>query len=202
MDDVAIDVVHLQSPTATVKRGLDQLGTMIAVPQLGGDEDVLPPNRPRLERRLHRIADRFLIAVTFRTIEMPETHFQRSLGSLSRHDRIGYQRTKPDSGDCARSMGKRNPRIAKRIGGCHVHTPLRPTAAKSGMCSPYSDPIRAPFSAQEAQQAHRGAAQRDRHIEVSRHVCRGEAQCEPDDRHHPRPDGLAGTDVQVHLRIQ
>jgi hypothetical protein len=137
MDDVAIDVVHLQSPTATVECGLNPLGSMIAVPQLSGDEDVLPPNRPSLERRLHSIADRFLIAVTFRTIEMPETHFQRGLGSLSRHDRIGYQRTKPDGGDCARSMGKTNPRIAKRIGGCHVDTPLRPTAAKSGMCSPY-----------------------------------------------------------------
>ncbi|MGH8163212.1 MAG: hypothetical protein ACREP1_02625, partial [Rhodanobacteraceae bacterium] len=49
-------------------------------------------------------------------------------------------------------------------------------------------PYAAALVAQEAQQADRRPAQRDRRIEVSRHVCRGEAHRKPDDQHHPRPD--------------
>ena len=48
MDEIAIDLVDLQPPPAGVKCGLDPLGTMVGVPQLRGDEEVLPPNRPRL----------------------------------------------------------------------------------------------------------------------------------------------------------
>ena len=48
VDEIAIDIVDLQPLAARVEGGLDPLGTMVGVPELGGDEDVLPPNGPRL----------------------------------------------------------------------------------------------------------------------------------------------------------
>ena len=78
---------------------------MIGVPKLRGDEDVLPPSRARPERCLHRITNRFFIAVAFRTIEMSKSHFQRGLGRLFGSERIGYQRAKPDGGDGASASG-------------------------------------------------------------------------------------------------
>src|SRR5271167_12067 len=81
MDEIAIDIVDLQSPAAGVKGGLDPLRTMIGVPQLRGNEDVLPPNRARLERCLHRITNRLFVAISFRTIEMSKSHVQCGLCS-------------------------------------------------------------------------------------------------------------------------
>jgi len=49
MDEIATDIVDLQWPAAGVKGGLGPLRTMIGVPWLSGDEDVLPPNRIRPE---------------------------------------------------------------------------------------------------------------------------------------------------------
>src|ERR1700743_3996290 len=82
MDEIAIDIVQLQPPATGVEGRLDPLWTMIAVPQLGGNEQVVPLKRPRLERFLDRIANRFFITVAFRTIEMPKSRFQRRLGGL------------------------------------------------------------------------------------------------------------------------
>ena len=124
MDEIAIDIIDLQSPTARVEGGFDPLRTMIVIPELRGDEHILPLNPRRLERFLHRIANRCFIAVAFRTIEISKSNFQCGLRSLFGRDRIGDQRAKPDSGDRTRTVGKRNPRIAKRIGGRHARTPL------------------------------------------------------------------------------
>src|SRR5271166_778186 len=55
---------------------------------------------------------------------MSKSHFQCGLSRLFGRKGIGYQRAKSDGGDRARSIVKRNPRIAKRFGGCHAHTPL------------------------------------------------------------------------------
>lgn len=63
VDDVAIDGVHLQPPAAAVEGGLDPFGAMIGVPQLGGDEDVPAPGRPRPEGGPERLADRLFVAV-------------------------------------------------------------------------------------------------------------------------------------------
>ena len=125
MDDIAIDGVDLQPPAARVKGRLDPLGAMIGVPELRGDEDVLPPNRSRPEQCLHRIADRFLIAVAFRAIEMPEACFQRGLRRFLGREGIGDQRAEPDGGDGAGSIVERDPRIAKRIGGAMLMLLIR-----------------------------------------------------------------------------
>jgi hypothetical protein len=118
MDDIAIDIIDSRSPTARVEGRLDPLWAMIAVPELRGHEEVLPPKRPRLERFLHRIANRIFIAVTFRTIEMSKSRLQCSPGGLFGCDGIRNQRAKPDSGDRARPVS-RNFGITKRIGCRH-----------------------------------------------------------------------------------
>ncbi len=122
VDEIAIDGVNLQPPAAGVKGGLDPLRTMIGVPQLCGDKDVLPPNRPRLEKFLHRLANRFFIAVALRAIEMSESHFQGCLHRLFGLDRIRDERAKPDRRHGARSIVEWDLCVAKRIGGLHAHT--------------------------------------------------------------------------------
>ena len=104
---IAIDIVELQPPAARVEGGLDPFGAMIGVPELRGDEQVLPPKRPRLERFLNRIADRFFVAIAFRTIEMAKSDFQCSLGGLPGCERIRDQRAEPDRGDRTGSVGER-----------------------------------------------------------------------------------------------
>ena len=63
-------------------------------------------NRPGAERCLHRIANRFFIAVAFRTIEMSESGFQRRLGRFFGHERIAYQRAKATAGIAADPSGR------------------------------------------------------------------------------------------------
>src|ERR1700722_20018182 len=55
---------------------------------------------------------------------MSKPDFQCGLRSLFGGDRIRDRRAKPEGGDRARSVGERDPRIAKHIGGCHTQTPL------------------------------------------------------------------------------
>ena len=71
------------------------------------------------------------------------------------------------------------------------------SALLHGLCQ--RGPYAASFVAQQAQQPDRRRTQRERGIEVRRHVGGGETHREPDDQHDPRPDGLPRTDVQIHL---
>jgi hypothetical protein len=130
VDKIAVDRVDLQPPAAGVKGGLDPLRTMIGVPQLCGDKDILPPNRACLENFLHRLANRFFIAVALRAIEMSESHFQGCLRRLFGPNRIRDERAKPDGGDRAGSIVKTGLRTAKRIGRLHAHTPSSETGRR------------------------------------------------------------------------
>src|ERR1700722_15175304 len=108
VDQVAVGMVDLQSAATRVVRGPDPLGTVIAVPQLRGDEYVLPRNRARVERFTQRITHRLLISVPLCAVEMSIAHFQCSLGGLLGCREIRNQGAEPDDGDRARSMGERN----------------------------------------------------------------------------------------------
>ena len=112
MDEIAIDMVDLQFPATRVEGGFDPLGAMIAVPELRGDEHVLPLDRSRLEHLLHGIADGLFIAVAFRTVEVTKSHFQRSLGGPFGRERIGNQRSDPEGGKCIGSVSEGD--LAKR----------------------------------------------------------------------------------------
>jgi hypothetical protein len=105
MNQVAIDIVDLQSAATRIERRPDPLWPMIGVPQLRGDEYVLPLNRPRLECLAHRVTDGLFIAVPLRAVEMPETHSQCTRDGLLGRDEIRNQRAKSDYGDRTRSVG-------------------------------------------------------------------------------------------------
>ena len=122
MDDIAIDMVELQSSATRFEGRLDPLWTMIGVPQLCGNEQVLSQKRPRREGFLNRLANRRFIAIALRTIEVSKSCFQCGLGRLFGYERIRNERAKPGSGNRPRSVGG-NPRITKHIGCCHGLTP-------------------------------------------------------------------------------
>jgi hypothetical protein len=63
MDEIAIDIVESGSLATRLEGGVDPLGTMIVIPELRGDEHILPLNHPCLKHLLHRIADRLFIAI-------------------------------------------------------------------------------------------------------------------------------------------
>ena len=120
VDQIAIDVVDLQSTATRIECGLDPLRAMIGVPQLRGDEQVFPRNGPRLERFPQRITHRRFVAVAFCAIEMSKTHFERGLGGLLGRDEIRNQRAESDRGNRTRSVGEWNPANseAHRMSSC------------------------------------------------------------------------------------
>ncbi len=65
-----------------------------------------PLNCPRLEHFLHRIADRLLISVALRAIEVTKPRFQCRPGCLFGRERIGNQRAKPESGNGTGTVGE------------------------------------------------------------------------------------------------
>jgi len=57
---------------------------MIGVPQLCGNEDVFSRNPPRGKFRLQSLAYLALISVSFRTVEVSKSGFQRVSGGIYR----------------------------------------------------------------------------------------------------------------------
>src|SRR5271166_789366 len=66
VDEITIDIVELEPPAARLKCGFDPLRTMIVVPQLRRNEDVLPLDFTGAKRLLHGVTDRMFIAVALR----------------------------------------------------------------------------------------------------------------------------------------
>ena len=115
--EIAIDGVDLESPAARLEGGFDPLGTMIAVPELRGDEHVLALDRPRLEHLLHRVADGLFVAVAFGAIEVTKPRFQCSLGRLFGRDGIGNQRAEPEGGHRAGCRGRGGSSQSEELSG-------------------------------------------------------------------------------------
>src|SRR6202022_2157613 len=98
MDEIAIDMIELESLTTRLEGGVDPLRKMIVIPELRGDEHILPLSRPRLKHLLHRIADRLFIAIALRAIEVTKPHFQCGLGCLFGREGIRNRRPNPEAG--------------------------------------------------------------------------------------------------------
>src|ERR1041385_6169973 len=79
VNEIAIDMVDLQPAAACVEGRSYSLWAVVGVPQLRGNEHVVALNLPSLEYLLHRIANRFLIAVPFGAVERSKARFQRGL---------------------------------------------------------------------------------------------------------------------------
>src|SRR5262249_1037473 len=119
MDEVAIDIVELEPPATGVERWLDPLGTMIVVPELRGDKQVVPLDCSFLENLLNGVADGLLIAVALRAIEMAKSRLQCGLGRVAGYEGIRNQRPESEGGDCAGSVGEGYVRMAKCVVGFH-----------------------------------------------------------------------------------
>jgi hypothetical protein len=86
---------------------------MIGVPQLCGNKDVFSRNPPSGKSCLQGLTHLTLVAVSFRTIEVPKSSFQRASGSTYRLGCIGNQGAKPEYGHMAASVVERHARIPK-----------------------------------------------------------------------------------------
>src|SRR5690242_6182129 len=107
MDQIEIDIIQLELGTARLECGPDPVGTVIRVPQLGGDEEVFAHERPGTDVFLDCFAYLFFIAVPFGTVEMTESNLERRFGCVSCLGRIGNQRAKSQGGHSARSSAER-----------------------------------------------------------------------------------------------
>jgi hypothetical protein len=119
VDEIEIDVVELKFPETRLESGSHAFRTMIVVPELRGDEHVLPLDPPRPEHLLHRFADFLLIPVTFRSIELAKPGFQRGLGGDLGCDGVGNQRAEAERGHRAGSVVEGELRVAKAVGLYH-----------------------------------------------------------------------------------
>jgi hypothetical protein len=82
---------------------------VIAVPQLGGDEQILSPNRSGVEHLAQRVTHGRFVTVPLCAIQMSKPHSQCGLGGLLGRGEIRNERAKPDGGHRALSIGKSNP---------------------------------------------------------------------------------------------
>src|SRR5215470_614737 len=125
-------MVQLKTSAACLKSRSDPLGTMVVVPQFRGNEYVLPPDLAFLENFLNSIPDHFLISVSFCTIDVPKSYFQRV------NDRLCCDRGIFARERCAESDGRHLTSsvykgefcIAKCI-VCHTFPPLSAGASLS-----------------------------------------------------------------------
>ena len=80
---VQIDRVEPEPAQAGLQRGLDPLGAVVVVPQLGGHKQVLAADRPGGEQFFERLADRRLVAISLCGVEMAEAHLDRGLDGVA-----------------------------------------------------------------------------------------------------------------------
>ena len=123
VDDVAIDVVDVESAAAGVEGGLDAFGAVIGVPELGGDEDFFALCCSCGVCGLHGVADGFFIAVAFGAIEMAEADVESGLSRLSGREGIGDQGAEADGGDGAGAVGEGDSCEGECVGGWHGRAP-------------------------------------------------------------------------------
>src|SRR5579883_2385865 len=125
MYDIAIDIVHLKTSAACLESRRDSLGAMVCVPQLRGNEQVLPPDVACLQNFLNSNPDLFLISVAFCAVEMAKSYFQRVLNRLFRDRGIFIeQRAKSNGRHLTNSVYKQKFCIAKCI-MCHTFLQVR-----------------------------------------------------------------------------
>ena len=120
MDEIEIDEVELEFLETGLEGGFDAFGTMIGIPELRDDKNVLPLDLPLLEYLLHRFADLFFGSVAFRGVEQAKSCLQRRLRRGFGCHRVGNQCPESKRGDRAGSVVERYLRIAKLVGSTMV----------------------------------------------------------------------------------
>src|SRR5580700_8071583 len=104
VDEVEIDEVELEFLETGLESRFDSFRTMICVPELRNDKNILPLDLPPFEHFLHRFTDFLFSSVTFRRIEQAKSCLQRRLGRVSGCHGVGNERAKAERGDSTGSM--------------------------------------------------------------------------------------------------
>src|SRR5271155_2487370 len=86
---------------------------MIGIPQFRCDEELLARNPCSGKSCLQRLSHLTLVPVSFRTIEVSKSNFQRVSGRTYRRGCIGNQGAKPEHRHMAHSVVERNSRSPK-----------------------------------------------------------------------------------------
>ncbi len=89
VNEIEIQIVDPESRQTRLESRFDALGSMIRVPQLCGDKDVFT---------LQSFPHLTLVPVSFRTIEVSKSSFQRVSGRTYRRAASGIRVTKPSTG--------------------------------------------------------------------------------------------------------
>jgi hypothetical protein len=104
---VQIQIVEPESSPTRLESWFDPLRPVIGVPQLCGNKEVSARNPCGGKPCLQGFAHRTLISISFRTIEVSKTGFQRVSGSTYCGGCIGNQRAKAEYGHMAGSVVER-----------------------------------------------------------------------------------------------
>src|SRR6201999_2471151 len=96
--EIEIQIIEPESVQPRLESRFDTLGPMIGVPQLCGNKNVITRNPSGDKSCLQRLAHLTLVPVSFRTIEVSKSSFQRVSGSTYRRGCIGNQGAKPEHG--------------------------------------------------------------------------------------------------------
>src|SRR5271155_2959887 len=113
VNEIEIQIVEPESVQTRLESRFDALGPMIGVPQLCGNKDVFARDPSRGKSCLQGLAYFTLVPVSFRTIEVSKSSFQRASGSTYRRGCIGNQGAKPEYWHIAGSVIERHFRSSK-----------------------------------------------------------------------------------------
>src|ERR1700712_1943491 len=83
MHQIEIDVVKPESAQALLQSRRDPLGSMVVVPQLGGDKQVLAPNDFVGQQLFDGHSHLGFIAISLCSVKMAETDFDRGPDSTT-----------------------------------------------------------------------------------------------------------------------
>ena len=105
--EIEVHIVEPEPLKTRLESRFDALGPMIGVPQLRGDKEVFTRNPAGGKTCLQRLAHFTFVLVSFRTIEVSKSSFQRVSGGTYCRVRTGNQGSKPEHGHMAGSVAQR-----------------------------------------------------------------------------------------------
>jgi hypothetical protein len=106
--EIEIQIVESKSVPTRLESWFDALRPMTGVPQLCGNENVFTGNPSSGESCLQRLAHLTLVPISFRTLEVSKSSFQRVSDSAYRRRCIGNQGAKAEYGHMAGSVAERH----------------------------------------------------------------------------------------------
>src|ERR1700722_9982117 len=105
--EVQIHVVEPKSVQARMQGRLYSFGSVIGVPQLGGDKEIFALNRSGDQARVEYLAYLAFVAISFGTVEVAKSGFQCVSGRADRDGRVRDQGAESKCGHACASVVQR-----------------------------------------------------------------------------------------------